>query len=114
MMFLLTAMAILLPLLAALQYYWLGQVSDAESERQQINLRAFATQFRQDFNRELIRAYLNFQMDSLASPHDIERYHLERFERWNQTAPNVRLISEVLVVNYDEQGRPRLSPNILS
>src|ERR1700687_472813 len=48
-------------------------------------------------------------MDSLAAPQDIERYHLERFERWNQTAPYARLISEVFVVTYDEQGRPLLS-----
>ena len=101
-------MAVLLPLLAALQYYWLGQVSEAATERLQISLRASASRFRQDFNREFIRAYLNFQMDSLAPAQDIERYHLERFEHWNQTAPYPRLISDVLVVNYDEQGRPYL------
>ena len=109
MLILFTAMAVLLPLLAALQYYWLGQVSEAATERMQISLRASATRFRQDFNREFIRAYVNFQMDSLAPPQDIERYQLERFERWNQTAPYARLISEVFVVNYDEQGHPRLS-----
>jgi signal transduction histidine kinase len=109
MMVLLTAMAVLLPLLAALQYYWLGQVSEAASERLQVSLRASANRFRQDFNREFIRAYLNFQMDSLAPAQDIERYHLERLEHWNQTTPYARLISEVFVVNYDEQGRPHLS-----
>src|SRR6185295_381812 len=92
MMFLLMAMAVLLPLLAALQYYWLGQVSQAATERMQTSLREGATRFRQDFNREFIRAYLNFQMDSLPPPQDIERYQLERFERWNQTAPYARLI----------------------
>ena len=102
-------MAVLLPLLAALQYYWLGQVSEAATERLQTSLRASANRFRQDFNRELIRAYLNFQMDSLTPSQDIERYHWERFEHWNQTAPYPRLISEVFVVNYDEQARPRLS-----
>jgi signal transduction histidine kinase len=109
MMFLLTAMAVLLPLLAALQYYWLGQVSDAATERLQTSLRAGANQFRQDFNREFIRAYLNFQMDSLAPAQDIERYHWERFEHWNQTAPYPRLISEVFVVDYDDEARPGLS-----
>jgi signal transduction histidine kinase len=109
MMYLLTAMLVLLPLLAALQYYWLGQVSEAATERLQISLRASANRFRQDFNREFIRAYLNFQIDSLAPPQDIERYHFERFEHWNQTAPYPRLISEVFMVNYDDQGRPRLS-----
>jgi signal transduction histidine kinase len=109
MLILLTAMAVLLPLLAALQYYWLGQVGEAATEHMQISLRASANRFRQDFNREFIRAYLNFQIDSLAAPHDIEQYLLDRFEHWNKTAPYPRLISEVFVVNYDEQGRPRLS-----
>lgn len=109
MLILLTAMAVLLPLLAALQYYWLGQVSEGASERLQSALRASATGFRHDFNREFIRAYLNFQIDSFAPPADIERYHLDRFEQWNQAAPYPQLISDVFVVSYDEQGRPRLS-----
>lgn len=108
MLILLTAMAVLLPLLAALQYYWLGQVSEAASQRLQTSLRTSANRFRQDFNREFIRAYLNFQVDSLTPPRNIEQYHLERFEYWNQSAPYPRLISEVFVVNFDEQGRPRL------
>jgi hypothetical protein len=48
-------------------------------------------------------------MDSLTPAQDIERYHVERLERWNQTAPYPRLISDVFIVDYDEQGRPRLS-----
>lgn len=109
MLILLAAMAVLLPLLAALQYYWLGQVSEAATERLQISLRASANRFRLDFNREFIRAFLNFQIDSLAPPNDLEQYHVDRFEHWNKTAPYPRLISEVFVVSYDEQGNPRLS-----
>lgn len=110
MLILLTAMAVLLPLLAALQYFWLGQVSEGASERLQSSLRASASAFRRDFNREFIRAYLNFHIDSFTPPADIEQYHLERLELWNQTAPYPRLINDVFVVNYDdEQGSPRLS-----
>lgn len=104
-------MAVLLPLLAALQYYWLGQVSEGASERLHSSLRTSATGFRRDFNREFIRAYLNFQIDSFATPLDregIERYHLDHFEQWNQTAPYPQLISDLFLVNYD-QGLPRLS-----
>lgn len=114
MLILLTAMAVLLPLLAALQYYWLGQVSEGASERLQSSLRASAVGFRHDFNREFIRAYLSFHMDSLppsadARAAEIARYNAERLEQWSQTAPYPRLISDVFVVNYDEQGHPRLS-----
>ena len=109
MLILLTAMAVLLPLLAALQYHWLGQVSEGATERLQSSLRARATEFRYDFNREFIRAYLNFHIDSFAPPDDIERHHFERLEEWNQTAPYPRLISDVFVVKYDKEGHPRLS-----
>lgn len=102
-------MAVLLPLLAALQYYWLGQVSQGASERLQSSLRSSATAFRHDFNREFIRAYLNFHIDSLTLPKDIEQDHVQRLVKWNQSAPYPQLISSVLVVSYDEQGRPRLS-----
>src|SRR5688572_11885499 len=109
MLILLGAMALLLPLLAALQYYWLGQVSEGASERLRSSLRASATGFRHDFNREFIRAYLNFHMDSYSSTADTEQYHLERFEHWNQTAPYPRLISDVFLVSHDEHGGPLLS-----
>ena len=104
MLILLTAMAVLLPLLAALQYYWLGQVSEGASERLQSNLRASAIGFRHDFNREFIRAYLSFHIDPFEPPDgsSIAQSYAERFEQWNQTAPYPRLISDLFVVNYDE------------
>ena len=108
-MILLMTMAVLLPLLAALQYYWLGQVSKGASERLQSSLQAGATRFRQDFNREFIRAYLNFQIDSLAPPDDISQDLLERLETWQRSAPYPQLVSAVFLVDYDEQDRPRLN-----
>lgn len=113
MLILLSAMAVLLPLLAALQYYWLGQVSEGASERLQSSLRASAVGFRHDFNREFIRAYLNFHMDSLplsadARSAELARYNAERLKHWNETAPYPRLIGDVFVVSYDEQNRPLL------
>ncbi len=60
---LVVAMLVMLPLLAVLQYRWLGQVSQAERERLQAGVRAEAAKFSRDFNREVARAYLSFQMD---------------------------------------------------
>lgn len=109
LLILFVAMAVLLPLLAALQYHWLGQVSEAASERLQSGLRASATAFRHDFNRELIRAYMNFHMDSMTSRDDVEQFHVERLENWNQSAPYSQIISQVFVLDHDEQDRPRLN-----
>ncbi len=56
-------LAILLPLLAVLQYRWIGEVSQAERER----LRAAPDHFAEDFDRELTRAFLSFQPGPSAS-----------------------------------------------
>jgi signal transduction histidine kinase len=51
------ALALLLALLAVLQYRWIGEVSQAERER----LRAAPDHFAEEFDRELTRAFLSFQ-----------------------------------------------------
>jgi signal transduction histidine kinase len=108
MLILLLALAVLLPLLAALQYYWLGQVSEGASERMRTALRANAADFRHDFNREFIRAYLTFHMDEFESWSQAERNQVEQLELWQQSAPYARLISDVLVVSYDKQTQAQL------
>ena len=55
----------LIALLATLQYRWLGQVSDAERERMRTSLAGRATGFAQDFDREITRAYLTFQLEAV-------------------------------------------------
>ena len=57
----------LIALLATLQYRWLGQISGAERERMTATFNARATAYAQDFDRELTRAYLPFQLDRAAS-----------------------------------------------
>ena len=108
MLILLAAMAVLLPVLAGLQYYWLGEVSKGATERLQSTLAAGAHRFRQDFNREFIRAYLNFQFDSSAPPTDLEQYHVQSLERWTTTAPYPHLLGDVFVVTYDADDVPHV------
>ena len=45
-------MLLLLPLLAALQYRWLGQLSVSEREQKKAQLRTLTTSFGQDFDQE--------------------------------------------------------------
>jgi signal transduction histidine kinase len=47
------ALLLVVPLLAYLQYQWLGQLSEEEYERMQNNLRSSANNFSMDLNREL-------------------------------------------------------------
>ena len=108
MLILLLVMAVLLPVLAGLQYHWLGEVSKGATERLQSTLAAGAHRFRQDFNREFIRAYLNFQFDSSGPPSDLEQYHVQSLERWNTTAPYPHLLGDVFVVTYDDDNVPHV------
>ena len=65
----------LIVLLATLQYQWLGQVSAAERERMKANLATRATAFAQDFDREVTRAYLTFQVDPVHEGENLAGAH---------------------------------------
>ena len=54
---------VLLATLATFQYRWLGEVSRAEGERMRASLRTRASDFSQEFDRELTRTYIAFQID---------------------------------------------------
>jgi signal transduction histidine kinase len=100
---------LLLALLGWLQYRWVGQASESQRERLQANLRAEATHFGEEFDRELARIYLNFQMDAAVLQDKSERKFSQRYDRWLTTAPHPRLVKDVLLVETDETGQPRLS-----
>lgn len=57
------ALLSLLVLLAALQYLWLAQISDAERTRLQNRLESDTKHFAEDFNKEIRSAYFTFQVD---------------------------------------------------
>jgi hypothetical protein len=55
MLFTMTALLVLLAILATLGYRWIGQVSQGEQERLQESLRLEAKQFGRDFDRDHAR-----------------------------------------------------------
>jgi len=57
-------LVVLLGTLGTFQYRWLGDVSEAERTRMRDSLRTRATEFTQEFDRELTRIYLAFHLDS--------------------------------------------------
>jgi signal transduction histidine kinase len=54
---------VLLAVLGTLQYRWLGEVSAAEHDRLRESLRTRASDFSQDFDREITRTYLAFHFE---------------------------------------------------
>src|SRR5438045_4428800 len=85
----------LLPRLAVLQFRWLGEVSQAERDRMQASLKTAVSNFSQDFDRELTRAYLSFQMDSRTERERDWQDYARRYDQWMQAAPYPQLVSGV-------------------
>lgn len=103
------AVAILLPVLAVLQYRWLGEVSQAERERLQANIRTGAEQFRQDFNQEILRTVLAFQMETGDETPGLKAELAAKYDSWVSHAPYAKLVRAVLLAERSWDGTFRLS-----
>ena len=90
----------LLVLFAAMQYRWVGQVRDAERQRLRENLQTGVSRFTRDFDREISRALLLFQMRSDA-PNGEPKPYAALYNRWLATSEHPRLIQDVFVVAWD-------------
>jgi signal transduction histidine kinase/type II secretory pathway pseudopilin PulG len=99
LLILVAAMSITLVVLAALQYRWSGQISEAELTRMQSNLATSINQFRNDYHLELQRICMAAQLDfSEYSDRDWRRLALH-LKNWLQTPANARLISNIFIWN---------------
>src|SRR5918993_766473 len=92
-------LAVLLLALASLQWRWLGQISADERDRMQTSLRTQVTQFTQEFDRELTRAYFWLQADRGPSPTVTAFDSVGHFQRWFTTAPHPALVRQIFVVS---------------
>lgn len=95
----------LLATLATLQYRWLGQVSVGERERMRASLVTGADRFSQDFNREITRAFLVFQLSPQTPDRDLSLALAERYDLWRKSAPNPGLVKELYFVSFDANRR---------
>jgi signal transduction histidine kinase len=93
------ALLILLPTLAVLQYQWVGQLSTAARERLQRNVRIAASQFREGFDGEIIRAALNLQVGPATVREGVSERYSDRYNAWLNTAGHPQIVSNVLVVD---------------
>ena len=108
MLSLLAAVALLLPLLAVLQYRWLGQVSTAERERMGAVLRSAAAQFGETFDREITRAYSTFQQRRAGEISQLAKEYAGRFQEWDTSASYPRMVRDLYLIVADAQGSNRL------
>ncbi len=94
-----------LPLLAGLQYNWLGQLSENEHERMKSNLRVSADRFTEEFDTELAR--LTFAFSTVASPLDrstseVDEVVARLYRNWEESAPHPGLVDALYVVSPNE------------
>jgi two-component system sensor histidine kinase SenX3 len=94
----------LIATLAVLQYRWLGQISAAEHDRMRSSLAARATDFAHDFDRELTRAYLLFQLDVPHERVSLDERFAMRYDHWQATSRYPKLIAEYYVARRAELG----------
>ena len=95
-------LVVLLPLLAALQYRWLGQVSEGEREQMKAGVQNTARRISEDFDQELTRAFIVY-----FSPYDQlsdESSFAERHQRWLDTAHDARLVKSVFLATDKESA----------
>ena len=102
------ALLALILLLGTLQYMWLGRISEAERERLRALLTTATSEFAQDFDRELARAYLLFQTEPLPSDDDVDVRFAARYDRWQASSAHPRILREFYVVSFAEASTPRL------
>jgi signal transduction histidine kinase len=100
-------LAVLLGVLAVLQYRWVGQLSADERDRMRKHLHGRADDLADDFNRELTRIFVWLQvgpdMHRGAVPDDPGAEE-QRYEHWFTAAPHPELVKAIYQIDVDERG----------
>lgn len=96
----------LIVLLATLQYRWLGQVSAAERERMKASLATSSTGFARDFDQEVTRAYLTFQVDLVREGENLAARMASLHDSWRATSRHPRLIRDVYLLPRASESGP--------
>ena len=100
---------VLLGTLATFQYRWLGEVSQAERERMRAGLRTRASEFSQEFDRELTRTYVAFHVDGERLDADPTATLAEAYSRWQASTATPGLVRALYLVDWrvGDEGQPR-------
>src|SRR5215469_14497104 len=90
----------LLPLLAFLQYRWLGQISEAEHQKMLESLKRDTGQFCKDFDIEVTRAATTFAIADDSTVESKNREYSSRFIRWLGSSKHPRMIKSIWDVEF--------------
>lgn len=98
----------LLPVLAMMQYHWVGQISENEGARMRTNLDASVQRFSEELNRIFDDAERTFRIASVYSPEVLAAELRASYQAWKATSDYPELIEHVYWVRYDAAYRPVL------
>jgi signal transduction histidine kinase len=101
-------MTAVLVTLAVLQYRWSNQVSEATSERMEVDLESTMMRLRDDFYREIAGYCFRLEINpELPADGRLTQYARE-FQAWSTTAPHPAVVSNVFVLQEDSNAGARL------
>ena len=98
----------LLPILATLQFRWIGQISVGEVERMRENLDRSAHHFDHAVNDEIFPAQYAFRVSFTQSLEDIARELRRNYQYWTSRVEHPDLIEAIYWVDFDAQKQLRL------
>jgi signal transduction histidine kinase len=99
----------LLGLLAVLQYKWLGQISVAERQTMQTNLRTQGRALQEEINKEIELASSRVRMSLADYRKDSWGELIERYSRWKANTAYPGLIKSVYLARADGDGQFNLT-----
>jgi phospho-acceptor domain-containing protein len=101
-------LVVLLPVLAFMQYRWVGQVSEGERGRMQRNLETAAEQFRSSFDSEIGRAIFDLQVGATTVREGTSDQYSERYNNWVNGTDHSPIVADIFLVDgADSQLRLR-------
>jgi len=103
-----TGLLLLIPLLAVIQFFWLGQLSEAEKVRLKANLQISTEKFSEDFDTELTKIHTLFRIQS-ESDEDFQGRLSDTYARWQRAASFPKLIDEIYLIEYSKGGSQELN-----
>jgi signal transduction histidine kinase len=89
----------LLPVLAIFQYYWLGQLSDAEKIRMKNNLQMSAERFSEEFDKELTAIYTSFNEITLNTETKKSEILNDTYINWKKKSNFPGIIQSIYAIN---------------
>jgi len=95
----------LLTVLAILQYRWLGQISIAERQTMQTNLRNQARGLQEEINLELDKVGSRLRMSAASLRSESWNELAERYQRWKTSAAYPGLIKALFLAHIDRDGK---------